>query len=295
MPGSRPLRTAVTVVLLAAAAGCGDDGGSSTATTGRAPEATTTTTQPEPVEGLLATIAPNRLYATRHAFGVGLANVGETPVDVAAVRLESGLFEGAEAGEEGAVLQIGGRRFVFPVPYGEAVCDGAVDEHVVVVTLADGRQLRVPAVEEFAGAVARQHERECRAQEVRERADLRFGDEWSRDGTAIHGELLLDERTPGEPVEVVDLRGNVIFTLTADADVDDTPILAVDDEQAAASAAVTIDATRCDPHAVAEFKTPFSMLSWVSVGGGEPVAVELVATGAAQTALEELIAACSTG
>ena len=291
-------RLLLTILTVAALVGAGGDDGSagsatsSTATTA-APTTTSTTAPPEPVEGLLATVAPNRLYATRHAFGLGIRNVGDAPVEVVTAFLDSGLFEPAEAGDEGVVLQPGGRRFVLPVPYGEPICDGAVDVHVAVVTLADGREVRVPAVEEFPGAVARLHARECAALAVLDRAELAFGDQWAQDGTTIHGELLLEERTPGEPVTVEDLRGNVIFTLSADRD--DGPILAIDEDDPAAAVPVTISADRCDPHAVAEFKTPFLMLAWVSVGSGEPVAVELEATGPARTALEELIATCSTG
>ena len=56
---------------------------------------------------------------------------------------------------------------------------------------------------------------------------------------------------------------------------------------------MTISADRCDPHAVAEFKTPYVFLSWVAVGDGDPVPVPLTLTGGARQALIDLIAACS--
>lgn len=279
---------------------CGDDGGSAASTTvaptttATTDAATTTTTEPEPVEGLLATVATNRLFVTRHAFGLGLRNVGSTPVSVVAVRLDSGLYEPAATGEETVLLQAGGRRFVVPVPYGEPRCgDGVSDAHAVVVTTEDGRELRVPAVEEFPGAIARLHERECFGVDVRERADFRFGDDWTQDGTAITGELLLDQRHTDAPVAVDDVRGNVIFTVIVGRD--ERPILRVDDDEPSASVPITISADRCDPHAVAEFKQPYVFQSWIAVGDGEPVPVVLEAIGGARTALAELIASCSTG
>ena len=71
----------------------------------------------------------------------------------------------------------------------------------------------MPAVEEYAGAVGRVHSRECAAADIRERVDIGFGDEWTRDGVTISGELLLDQRHPGPPVGIDDAVGNVIFTL----------------------------------------------------------------------------------
>jgi hypothetical protein len=249
---------------------------------------------PEPVEGLLATVATNRLYATRHAFGVGLRNVGEASVTVREVRLDSGLYEPAAAGDEQVLLQAGGRRFVLPVPYGEPRCgDDAAETYAVVVVLDDGREVRVPAVEEYPGAVPRVHERECFAVDVHERVDFRFGDEWTQSGIAISGEVLLEQRHAGDPVAIDDARGNVIFTLHVEAE--GNPILQVTDDEPAASVPITISADRCDPHAVAEFKRPYVFLSWIAVGDGEPVAVELEATGAARDALDQLIATCSTG
>ena len=65
---------------------------------------------------------------------------------------------------------------------------------------------------------------------------------------------------------VDDARGNVIFTLTVDAE--SNPILRVTDDEPAARVPVTISADRCDPHAVAEFKRPYVFLSWIAVRVG---------------------------
>jgi hypothetical protein len=281
------LAVPVFVLIMSGLAACDDD-----AATGSAGAVSTTTTRPEPVEGLLATVATNRLYVTRHAFGVGLQNVGDAPVVVRSARLDSELFEAAPTGEEQVQLEPGGRRFVVPVPYGEPRCGDVAPTFAVLVVLADGRELRVPAVEEFPGAILRVHERDCFAADVHERVDLRFGDEWTQDGIAIAGDLLLDQRHPGEPVVVDDARGNVIFTLVIP---EDPPILRVDDDEPSARLPITISADRCDPHAVAEFKRPYVMLTWIAIGDSAPVPVELEATGAARTALDVLIASCSTG
>jgi hypothetical protein len=92
-------------------------------------------------------------------------------------------------------------------------------------------------------------------------------------------------------VAIDDAVGNVIFTLVVE---DAHPVVSVSDDEPSATVPVTITADRCSPHAVAEFKTPYLFLSWVSVGDAEPVAVPLELTGAARQALVDLIATCST-
>jgi hypothetical protein len=125
---------------------------------------------------------------------------------------------------------------------------------------------------------------------VLERVDVTFGETWTRDGTAISGELRLDRRHSGAPVAIDHAVGNVIFTLHLD---EDHPVLRVSDQEPSARLPITISADRCDPHAVAEFKTPYVFLSWVAVGDREPVPVPLTLTGGARQALIDLIAACS--
>ena len=162
----------------------------------------------------------------------------------------------------------------------------------VLVVVDDGEELHLDATEEYAGAVGRLHDRECAAADVLDRVDIAFGDDWTRDGIVISGELRLEQRHAGAPVAIDDAVGNVIFTLVLEQD---HPLLRVSDDEPSARVPVRISADRCDPHAVAEFKTPYLFLSWVTVGDGEPVPVPLTLTGGARAALDELIASCSVG
>jgi hypothetical protein len=273
----------IAVLLWGAACGGSDDDSAA---------ASTTTRPPEPVGGVVAQLGTNRLYTVNRAFGLALRNVGDEPVVVRHVQLVSDQFEQLPVTDREVTLQPTGRRFVLPLPYGEVRCDvEPTDTFDVLVIVDDGEELRLEATEEYAGAVGRLHARECAAADVLERVDIAFGDEWTQDGFAISGELTMTQRHPGDPVAIDDAVGNVIFTLVLE---DAHPVLQVSDEEPAASVPVTISADRCDPHAVAEFKRPYVFLSWVSVGDGEPVPVELVLTGAARQALVDLIAACST-
>ena len=280
---------ALVVMLAGGCAGSSDPPSASPSPT--APSETTAVADPTPVGGLVATIGTNRLYALDRGLGLGLRNVGDEPVMVREIQLESPLFATVPLVAEEVLLMPGGRRFVLPVPYGEVQCDGEPDETFAVVVVVDGgEQLRMPAGEDYPGAIGRLHARECAAAAVRERADLHFGDRWTRDGDAVSGELVLEQLRPGEPVTVDDAAGSVIFTIRFDDD--EPPILRVTDDEPLAGVPVTISAERCDPHALGESKRTFIFLAWVAVGEAEPVAMDLEPTGAARSALEQVFSTC---
>jgi hypothetical protein len=243
------------------------------------------------VGGLVAEIGTNRLYAVDRGFGLALRNVTDAPIVIRSMRLDSPLFEPMPATRRQVTLAAG-RRLVLPLPYGEVRCDDQPGETFpVAVVVASGEELHLDAAEEYDGAVARLHQRECAAADVHERVAISFGDDWRQDGITVSGELRLGQRHAGEPVAIDDAVGNVIFTLVLERA---HPVLVVSDDEPSAVVPVTISADRCDPHAVAEFKTPFLFLSWVAVGDADPVPVPLELTGAARQALEDLIATCST-
>lgn len=277
-------------VALLALVSCGDTTGPAAPSTATSSTTAPSPPEPEPVGGLVAAIGTNRLYAVDRGFGLVLRNVTEASIVVERMQLDSPLFAPMPPTDRRVTLAPD-RRLVLALPYGEVRCDGEPGPTFpVVVTLEGGEVLHLDAPEEYEGAVARLHQRECAAADVHERVDVRFGDEWVQDGIAVTGELHLEQRHRGEPVAIDDAVGNVIFTLILD---EAHPVLAVDDEQRSASVPVTISADRCDPHAVAEFKTPFLFLSWVAVGEADPVPVPLELTGRAREALEALIATCS--
>ena len=278
------------VLLALVAAGCaGSDDPAAVTTTTSAPAVDAA---PEPVRGLVAELGTNRLYVVDRAFGLSLRNVGDEPVVVRQAQLASSRFTPLPPSAREVTLQPGGQRFVLPLPYGEVRCEGEPEAAFpVVLVVDDGEELRLEVPEEYEGAVARLHERECKAAEVRERVDITFGDDWAMDGVTISGELRLDQRTPGEPVALDDAVGNVLVTLLLPQA---HPVLRVTDDAPSARVRVTISADRCDPHAVAEFKQPYRFLAWVTLGDEEPVPIALDLTGGARAALDALIATCST-
>lgn len=252
---------------------------------------TTTTEPPVPVGGLVATIEVSRLFSLQRALALGLQNVGDEPVVVQYIQLETPLFETEPLTAREVLLQPGSRELVMPVPYGPPVCEGdpSVDSFTAVAVVEGGRELRMKAPEKNAGGIGRLHARECAAEQVREAVDLHFGEAWRADGRSIAGELVLEQLQGGTSADVDEMAGTVIFGVTVDAS---APVLQVSDDQPVDVAPVTVSADRCDPHALIESKKTFVFLAWISVDGAEPVPVEVRPTGSARAALDQLLASC---
>jgi hypothetical protein len=296
------LRLRLPVVAVAAGvvlvvASCGDSNDSASPPSTAAPTTTEPIAEPgsepvpEPVHGLLATIGTNRLYSLNRGFGLGLRNVGETPIVVRQIQLDSPLFETVPLADQEVRLEPTGRRFVLPVPYGEARCGGEPEvTFTAVVVLDDGEQLRLPAVEDYEGSIGRLHARECAAAHVRDLVELRLGETWTRQGDTVTGEMILEQRRPGASAAVDGARGSVMFTISFDGG--DSPDLRVTDDRPTASVPMAISVSRCDPHALAESKMTFKFLAWIAVGDADPVPVGFEPTGTARSALDDLLATC---
>jgi hypothetical protein len=295
-PARRRLRlVGLGLVALGVAGACGSGSEAApTTSSGPPPPPSTTTTVPEPdppVGGLVATVEVSRLFSLQRQHALGLQNVGDQPVRVLAIALETPLFEPAPLTERELVLAPGGRELVMPVPYGAARCgpDPADTFEAVVLVEGTAAPLRMPAPEKHAGAIARLHARECAAVAVREAVDLRFADRWAQEGRSITGELELRQRTPGVEAAVDEVAGSVIFGVELDGG---PPVLEVDDDDPTARVRMVVSADRCDPHALIESKKTFVFLAWVRLDGSEPIPVEVEPVGAARAALDDLLSTC---
>jgi hypothetical protein len=86
------------------------------------------------------------------------------------------------------------------------------------------------------------------------------------------------------------VEGNVIFTVSGDAASPRT--LAVSNDRPSASAPITITASRCDPHALIEYKRTFIFTASIQMDGAKPARVDIKAEGPARRALEDLLTSC---
>jgi len=242
-----------------------------------------------PAADVQATLRRSSLFEPVRALALDLSSGGGVAVD--AVRLDSPLFAPVPAEARGTALRLDAAPVTVPLPFGAAVCDDPADRPTEIVATAGGREVRVAVEEEPTGVLASIHDRECAVAAVRDAVELRLRDGWARtaDRTAA-GPFEVVQRHAGADATVEEVRGNVIFTV--DPPPAGGPLAAVDDGRPGAAPTITISASRCDPHALIEYKRTFIFAAWVALGDGPAVRVDVVAEGSALAALTELREAC---
>jgi hypothetical protein len=250
--------------------------------------------------GLRATLQRATLFETRRALKLLVHNTGTDDVELAAVQLASPAFEPVAPEARAAVLDAGGRPVNIPLRFGAARCaEGDADDvgdggNAMLVATVDGEERRIAIEQSPPDMLADLHATECAAAGVLAAVDIRLGDRWTAAGPrTLAGEVSMSSRDPDVTAALDGLLGNVIFAVAAGRAVaQGEPWLAVDDGQAAASIPITIEAARCDPHALIEYKRTFILVAVVAVDGAEPVRVDIEADGEARRALEDLLTAC---
>jgi hypothetical protein len=96
-------------------------------------------------------------------------------------------------------------------------------------------------------------------------------------------------------MSVTNVRGTVlylVFPASASAPADGEPLGTMESGQPTGSAAVVMRVGRCEPHAVADVKKPYSFGIWVTVGDSEPYFLEVLPGAEIQAALGELLQEC---
>jgi hypothetical protein len=245
---------------------------------------------------LRATLQRSRLFETQRSLRLELRTTGESDVAVESVQLRSPLFAEVAAQRRDPVIDGGGSPVAMPLDFGDPTCAGEGGGAAEVVVGLGRDDVVVPLDESPPGLLADLQASECAVAAVRRQAELRLGDTWQRTGPrTAAGEVLAVQRRAGATVAVTGLEGNVIFHLT----IEETgrasgPVLRVSDQQPTDRVAVTLTASRCDPHALIEYKRTFVYVALVDVGEDRPLRVDLTAEGATKRLLEDLLAACIT-
>jgi hypothetical protein len=236
------------------------------------------------------------LFTTQHALGLSVSFDGDRELRLATIQLDTPLFEPVEPQARDARVRGGGRVVTMPLKYGDADCDvrPADAGPAQLVTEVEGEALRLDLAERPDDLLAGLHAAECEVQAVLDQVDITLGDAWVRtDGLAYAGELTVTQREPGVTAHLTTLEGNVIFAVTSsDAPGGDEPWATVDDDRPSVTLPVTVEAARCDPHVLTEYKRTFVLAAQVQVGEAEPVKVDIVAEGPAHDALAALLEAC---
>lgn len=271
---------AVLLVLTLLAAGCGSGGDGDSSDEG---------TADGPAADLDATLRRSRLFETRRSLGLLLAATGDDDLRIGDIQLVTPLYEAVPATSRDTTLTAGARPTLMPIPYGTAVCD-PTEGPTELVTDVDGEEVRLELDEHPAGMLAAFHELECASAEVLADVDLALTGDWVLTGPhTVQGRLDVTQRHPGVEAVVDEVQGNVIFTVTTAST---APVLSVDDATPTAGVDVTVTASRCDPHALIEYKRTFKFAVEVRLGDAEAVPTDVEAQGDARAALEELLRSC---
>lgn len=243
--------------------------------------------------GLHATLLRSRLFELRRSLHLAVRNDGAEDVQIRAIQLDSPLFDTVEPEPRDPLLHPGDPAVAMPVPFGDARCGETAAGSAQLVLDVDGDEVAVPLVENPAGLLAELHASECAVAAIREDVDVHLGDEWTQTGPrTVAGEVVIEQLRPGVETTVADLDGNVIFTLDTARPGDPGPVLRVDDERPTDRVGVSITASRCDAHALIEYKRTFTFLALVDVGEDRPLRLDVKAEGDTLRLLEDVLTRC---
>lgn len=214
---------------------------------------------------------------------------GEGRGIVVAARLESPLFADSPPRESPARLDPG-RGNPVRLPLGSPVCPAPPGESTVVMTIeADGREVTETVVVD--DSVLRDiNADECAAQAVLDVAAPSFGAVETQTTEAIETTIVLKrgDTTPGAPVTLDAMTGNIVFAIDLDEAAERT--LAAGAASLAVPAVVRVG--RCDPHVFAESKKTWVFPVYLAVGDAEPAYVEIQPDDVTRAALQQLFDDC---
>lgn len=249
-----------------------------------------------PDPGLHATLQRSTLFETRRALRLALTATVERDVQIDGVQLRTPLFEPVDPEDRDTVLQPDDHGVVLPLPFGPARCgddvaEQAADHPPELVTRVDGEEVRVDVEVRPSGVLTALHAAECRATEVLEDVELRFGPRWEQVAPrTVVGEVELVQRRDGVTAAVDEVGGNLLFNVTPEGQ--PAPWLEVGDDRSSARIGVEIEAARCDPHAITEYKRKYVFTAQVRIGDEEAVRVDVRAEGEGRRILEQQLAGC---
>ncbi|MDQ3538623.1 MAG: hypothetical protein M3415_07505 [Actinomycetota bacterium] len=246
---------------------------------------------------------PRYLVAERMV-EVIVRNEGTTPVEVAQIQLFGSLFDARPPIPKDTLLQPGERKDL-KVAYGPVRCGVRAPPSPrpfvrLRVRASDGSETRARlALPSPSPTLQRLQNTECGLLALREAVRVAYAGGWSRTGAeagGARGTLVLARRGSQERIVLTGVGGNVIFTVTVESENSPRPAgrplatLRPDDDRLALP--VTVEATRCDAHAVADSKKTFLLPLWLRLDAAEEQYLEVEVSGRGRRVLTDLIGEC---
>lgn len=196
-------------------------------------------------------------------FQTRLKNTGSDDVSIASVALDSPGFDPAPANPRSIVLG-SGSQIDIPTEFGRVRCDRSPTPAHATVVLGDGVSISVPLATPYdvLDTIAKQ---ECTAEDVTRSVELTLTPLPDSGAATLPAELTVRRSATSESVRVDEVRGSVLYGLTAPL-----PMTLAPD---ADSIIVPVDiaAATCAAHAIADSKKPFVFPVFLAFGANDPV------------------------
>ncbi|WP_062130919.1 hypothetical protein [Demequina aestuarii] len=244
---------------------------------------------PPPVAAVGGTAFPRTLQADR-LVEVQVETPGDERGIVVSVALDSPYFGQSGTVPTNVLLEPGWIARL-RVPLGPALCPAGSGSSVATVEVRayEGVDVAEREVTLEDSALRDINTTECRQRLATDAAAPSFATEPVVSGDALQTSVVLQRGSSRAEATLTALSGNVIFALEpADGSIPVT----LEAGQERTAVPVTIRASRCDAHALAESKKTFVFTASYDVGG-ESVTVEYRAEGATQEALQALVDQCA--
>jgi hypothetical protein len=243
-------------------------------------------------DGVVVGVELPRYLMVQRRLEAIIDNQSDTAIVVVDVALRSPLFEPVAPDRHDYTVAAGLRQDL-QMGVGASICPRPDEPSMIEMTVEIDGERRHGLVEVDIEPLDELHSRECGERLVFEHADVEWGPEFSVDDGVLATTVTLTRRQGDEPLSVINVRGTVLYlVLPASAPTDGEPLATMAPGDPAGTAPVLMRVGRCEPHAVADVKKPYSFGVWVTVGDSEPYFLEVLPGPELQAALADLLQEC---
>ena len=233
-----------------------------------------------------------RYLMVQRRLEVIIDNQSDTAIVLVDVALRSPLFEPVAPDSHDYTVAAGLRQDL-QMGVGESICPPVDEPSMVEMTVEIDGERRHGLVEIDIEPLIELYTRECGERLVFEHADVEWGPDFAVDDGVVTTAVTLTRRQGDEPMSITNVRGTVLYlVLPASPPSEGEPLGTMAAGESTGSAPVIMRVGRCEPHAVADVKKPFSFGIWVTVGDSEPYFLEVLPGTELQSALGGLLQEC---
>ena len=264
---------------------------------GAASAAGTATTEPPATmldlpDGVTVGVEFPRYLMVQRRLEAIIDNQSDTDIVVVDVALRSPMFEPVEPDVHDYRVAAG-RRQDLQMGVGESVCPPLDEPSMIEMTVELDGERRQGLVEIDITPIAKINTRECGERFVFEHASVEWGPDFSVVDGVLTTTVTLTRQEGDEALAVTAVRGTVLYIVLPAVEVTDgEPLGTLAPGESMGTAPVTMHVGRCEPHAVADVKKPYSFGVWVTIDDSEPYPIELLPGEEIKAALAELLQEC---